>query len=383
MEDEKGNVGMDPDMDDDSDDEVSLLVVDEDELNTTLNEAGIQVKVDAEGSSVEVSVLSEDVSTFLMFAPEEEYLGAKVTGFVPREDGGLSALEMHGQLLEGDVLTHLNGSNARLLDFTDILKACRGPDRGGLPRPLVMKFSRRSEALSPPASPASSPPASPTAERGQAASVTSKTDAAGGGASGGGGATSGASSLLADLDDFMGGLSLPGGEARIPGMSHIKGVFRAELQAQGMLGGSGDGGDTGGDAEGSGNSGDPSPPGEGLFLNMLRRLENVDVAGEDSPRVAAAAAATAADGAANGFNGDESKGGGGDGAEVTAQDGGRGNGGRGRGRQGVRGRCFEGSGGEPGENDGLDEGAEAQGLVSQGGGTIRWVVVVSLTERGR
>ncbi|CAN0119310.1 unnamed protein product, partial [Ectocarpus sp. 13 AM-2016] len=244
---------------------------------------------------------------------------SKVTGFVPREDGGLSALEMHGQLLEGDVLTHLNGSNARLLDFTDILKACRGPDRGGLPRPLVMKFSR-SEALSPPASPVPSPPASPTAERGQAAAVTSKTDAAGGGASGGGGATSGASSLLADLDDFMGGLSLPGGEARIPGMSHIKGVFRAELQAQGMLGGSGDGGDAGGDAEGSGNSGEPSPPGEGLFLNMLRRLENVDVTGEDSPRAAAAAAAaTAADGAANGFNRDESRGGGGDGAEVTAQ----------------------------------------------------------------
>ncbi|CAM9742499.1 unnamed protein product [Ectocarpus fasciculatus] len=390
MEDGKSNVGMDPDMDDDSDDEVSLLVVDEDELNTTLNEAGIQVKVDAEGSSVEVSVLSEDVSTFLMFAPEEEYLGAKVTGFVPREDGGLSALEMHGQLVEGDVLTHLNGSNARLLDFTDILKACRGPERGGLPRPLVMKFSRRSEALSPPASPAPSPPASPAAERGQGAAVTSKADAAGGGGSGsggdgggGGGATSGASSLLADLDDFMGGLSLPGGEARIPGMSHIKGVLRAELQAQGMLGGSGDGGDAGGDAGGSGNSGDPSPPGEGLFLNMLRRLENVDVAGEDSPRVAAAAAAAAADGTANGFNGDESRGGAGDGAEVAARDGGRGNGGRGRGRQGVRGRSFEGSGGEPGENDGLDEGAEAQGLVSQGGGTNRWVVGSSSnTERG-
>lgn len=47
---------------------------------------------------MEVSVLSEDVSTFLMFTPEEEYLGAKVTGFVPREDGGLSALEMHGQV---------------------------------------------------------------------------------------------------------------------------------------------------------------------------------------------------------------------------------------------------------------------------------------------
>ena len=43
-------------------------------------------------------MLSEDVSTFLMFAPEEEYLGAKVTGFVPKEDGGLSALEMHGQV---------------------------------------------------------------------------------------------------------------------------------------------------------------------------------------------------------------------------------------------------------------------------------------------
>lgn len=52
----------------------------------------------AEGGSVEVSVLSEDVSTFLMFAPEEEYLGAKVTGFVPKVDGGLSALEMNGQV---------------------------------------------------------------------------------------------------------------------------------------------------------------------------------------------------------------------------------------------------------------------------------------------
>ncbi|CAN0505189.1 unnamed protein product, partial [Laminaria digitata] len=94
------------------------------------------------GRCVEVQVLSDDVSTFLILAPEEEYLGAKVQGFIPREDGGLSALEMHGQLVEGDVLTHLNGSNSRLLDFSDILKACRGPDRGGLPRPLVMRFSR-------------------------------------------------------------------------------------------------------------------------------------------------------------------------------------------------------------------------------------------------
>lgn len=49
------------------------------------------------------------------------------------------------KLVEGDVLTHLNGSNARLLNFSDILKACRGPERGGLPRPLVMKFSRSDE----------------------------------------------------------------------------------------------------------------------------------------------------------------------------------------------------------------------------------------------
>lgn len=47
---------------------------------------------------MEVQVLSDDVSTFLILAPEEEYLGAKVQGFIPREDGGLSALEMHGQV---------------------------------------------------------------------------------------------------------------------------------------------------------------------------------------------------------------------------------------------------------------------------------------------
>ncbi|CAN0384992.1 unnamed protein product, partial [Hapterophycus canaliculatus] len=139
------------------------------------------------------------------------------------------------KLLEGDVLTHLNGRNARLLDFSDILKACRGPERGGLPRPLVMKFSRSEAlALSPPASPAPSPSLSSALPQGKdvnaaaaaAAAAASKSDTAGGG-----GATSGASSLLADLDDFMGGLSstaaaaaaAAGGEARrIPGMSHIK-----------------------------------------------------------------------------------------------------------------------------------------------------------------
>lgn len=48
-----------------------------------------------------MQVLSEDVSTFLILAPEGEYLGAKVQGFIPREDGGLSALEMHGQVSSG------------------------------------------------------------------------------------------------------------------------------------------------------------------------------------------------------------------------------------------------------------------------------------------
>lgn len=55
-------------------------------------------EVDAESGAFEVVVLSEDVSTFLILAPEGEYLGAKVQGFIPREDGGLSALEMHGQV---------------------------------------------------------------------------------------------------------------------------------------------------------------------------------------------------------------------------------------------------------------------------------------------
>lgn len=57
------------------------------------------MKVDAEGFAVEVQVLSDDVSTFLILSPEEESTGAKVQGFIPRDDGGLSALEMHGQVL--------------------------------------------------------------------------------------------------------------------------------------------------------------------------------------------------------------------------------------------------------------------------------------------
>lgn len=76
------------------------------------------------------------------------------------------------------------------------------------------------------------------------------------------------------------------------GSCPCQGVLRAELQAQGMLGGGGGGEE--GDAGGEGGNGNTSPQGEGIFLNMLRRLEQVDVMGEDSPRAAAAAAAAAA-----------------------------------------------------------------------------------------
>lgn len=54
--------------------------------------------VDDDSGAFEVEVLRDDVSTFLVLAPEDEYLGAKVQGFIPRDDGGLSALEMHGQV---------------------------------------------------------------------------------------------------------------------------------------------------------------------------------------------------------------------------------------------------------------------------------------------
>lgn len=65
--------------------------------------------MDAEGGGVDVEVLNDDVSTFLVLSPEEEYLGAKVQGFIPREDGGLSALEMHGQVR----FVRLNGQSRR------------------------------------------------------------------------------------------------------------------------------------------------------------------------------------------------------------------------------------------------------------------------------
>lgn len=61
-------------------------------------------EVDADSGAFEVEVMNDDVSTFLILAPAEEYRGAKVQGFIPREDGGLSALEMHGQASENQRL---------------------------------------------------------------------------------------------------------------------------------------------------------------------------------------------------------------------------------------------------------------------------------------
>ncbi len=77
---------------------------------------------------MEVSVQSEDVSTFLMFAPEEEYLGAKVTGFVPREDGGLSALEMHGQVRSGGTPGAFSSFPSSISGFS-VRIALHQPDR--------------------------------------------------------------------------------------------------------------------------------------------------------------------------------------------------------------------------------------------------------------
>lgn len=50
--------------------------------------------------------------------------------------------------------------------------------------------------------------------------------------------------------------------------------------------------DGGNGGEGSSTNGTVSPPGEGLFLNMLRRLESIDVMGEDTPDSAAGANGT-------------------------------------------------------------------------------------------
>lgn len=61
---------------------------------------------------------------------------------------------------------------------------------------ICLSAMSRAEALSAPSSLLSSPPGTPAAGRGEDA-ATNKADG-------------GTSSLLADLDDFMGGLSLPG-----------------------------------------------------------------------------------------------------------------------------------------------------------------------------
>lgn len=65
MADRTNDGGMNPDISDggDSDDEVSLLVVDEDELNTSLSEAGIKVRpIQKEGTAL-FSVLHAPISS--------------------------------------------------------------------------------------------------------------------------------------------------------------------------------------------------------------------------------------------------------------------------------------------------------------------------------
>ncbi|CAM9470559.1 unnamed protein product [Pylaiella littoralis] len=169
-------------------------------------------------------------------------------------------------------------------------------------------------------------------------------------------------------------------------MSHLKGVLRAELQAQGMLGGPSGGGGGGGNGDTCGDSsgGGGASSGEGIFLNMLRRLENVDVAGEDSPTAAAAAAAAAegtenwdvgcSDNGRDGGDCGEQRGGGGGERGRTGSSGSRGEGHHQEGASGV-GSSFAGVGAKlrskfrkPGGGFGLAQGGSDGGGGSGGGG---------------
>lgn len=74
-----------------------------------------------------------------MMMPRDDCVGAKLSGFVPREDGELSKEEQSGLLLVsgdpmgdadddgggGHELVRLNGQDVRDMDFVDILHACR------------------------------------------------------------------------------------------------------------------------------------------------------------------------------------------------------------------------------------------------------------------
>lgn len=71
MAEEKSDTGINPDMseDEDSDDEVSLLVVDEDELQTALETAGISVKVCCSSSSSTSSTIFTAHNRHVVFVP--------------------------------------------------------------------------------------------------------------------------------------------------------------------------------------------------------------------------------------------------------------------------------------------------------------------------
>lgn len=81
----------------------------------------------------------------------------------------------------------------------------------------------------------------------------------------------------------------------------VQGVFRAELQGQGVVGGSGgdgngngksdkapqNGGGGGGEGTSKSDSAASSAGVEGLFMNVLRRLESIEVLGEETPTAVA------------------------------------------------------------------------------------------------
>lgn len=117
-------------------------------------------------------------------------------------------------------------------------------------------------------------------------------------------------------------------------------VFRTELQAQGMLGvleGGGENrarGGSGGDDNFSGDGASKPPSGgENLFLNMLRKLESIDVLGEGEEGGSASAD--------NGMNGDGG-GSGGNGGGGGGGDGGGGGGGGGLGSLSINGEDVDG-----------------------------------------
>ncbi|CAM9337039.1 unnamed protein product, partial [Choristocarpus tenellus] len=268
------DVDVTEELSDDSD-EVCLMEEDE-ELANALEEAGIVVKdLDEDGNAFELEVMHSDVLNFLVLSPEEDYLGARVQGFIPWDNGEPSLLEVQGKLLVGDVLTHLNGSNARLLNFSDILMSCRDPERGGLPRPLAMHFSRMTALVPAPA------------EEVKRETVDSGAGGGGLGAAQGGGGPG-------FLEELIGGLTLGGfyepdrgttfqaeqGQPATTSLSlrgrvdGLKDIVRSELVAQGVLPTPAEGHST---DDTNKERASPGGGGDNLLASILRRLETVDL----------------------------------------------------------------------------------------------------------